>query len=50
MIELFGILLILFLILISIKLIGVITWTGVVIGMLIIIIVVVFIAASQDTY
>lgn len=50
MIELFGILLIPFLILICIKLIGVITWTGVVIGMLIIIIVVVFIAASQDTY
>jgi hypothetical protein len=50
MIELFGILLIPFLILISIKLIGVITWTGVVIGMLMVIIVVMFIAVSQDTY
>jgi hypothetical protein len=50
MIELFGILLIPFLILIGIKLMGVITWTGVVIGMLTIIIVVGFIAASQDTY
>lgn len=50
MIELFGILLIPFLILICIKLIGVITWTGVVTVMLIIILSVIFIAAGHDTY
>ena len=50
MIELFGILVTLFLILISVKFAGLITWAGVVIGMLIIILVVMFIAVSQDTY
>ncbi len=39
MIELFGILLIFFLILVGIKLIGVITWAGVAIGILVIILI-----------
>ena len=50
MIELFGILLILFLVLVGIKVAGLITWTGVLFGMLILIIAVMFIAASLDTY
>ena len=50
MIELFGILLILFLVLVGIKVVGLITWTGVLFGMLILIIAVMFIAASLDTY
>lgn len=50
MIELLGILLILFLVLVGIKFAGLITWAGVSFGMLILIIAVMFIAASLDTY
>lgn len=50
MIELFGILLTCFLILIIIKCVGIITWTGVILIMLIIILLIMFIAAAKDTY
>jgi hypothetical protein len=49
MIELFGILLIFILILISIKLLGVITWTGVAIGMLLIILITIITIFNQGT-
>ena len=50
MIELFGILLIIFLILIGIKLLGIITWTGVGIGIWIVITITMIMIFKQDTY
>ena len=50
MIELFGILLIIFLILIGIKLLGIITWAGVGIGIWIVITITMIMIFKQDTY